>query len=166
VSTATGPDALSEHGEAEAPVDPFRDFLGAIVTRNGDGTVTARLDVRPEHLNPHGTVHGVVLYAVAGVAIAALANDGVHSGVVSAVHLDYLRPAQAGDLLAAVAEVDVRTEREDVIGVRVRRLPDAVLSAEPPLDGDASDPSGDIDAGELVLRASARATRRRRTSAS
>jgi acyl-CoA thioesterase len=124
-----------------APADPFRDFLGAEVTRNADGTVTATLAVGPEHLNPHGTVHGVVLYAVAGVAIAALANDAVHSGVVSAVHLDYLRPGRPGDVLVAHASVDTRTEREDLLLTRVSRQ----------------------DGGELLLQASARATRRKRT---
>ena len=54
-----------------------------------------------------------MLYAVAGVALAAAANDADSSGIVSAVHIDYVAPAQVGEVLTATALGIERTARED-----------------------------------------------------
>ncbi|HEY0360502.1 MAG TPA: hotdog fold thioesterase [Mycobacteriales bacterium] len=121
--------------------DAFAQFLGIGVTRRGDGRAESRLEIAPQHLNPHGTAHGALLYSLAGVALAAAANDERHSGVVSAVHIDYVRPARLGDALVARAEVAERLPREDLFDIRVVRGPD----------------------GELVARAQGRATRRERS---
>jgi len=120
--------------------DTFAALLGVAVHRDGEGRAEARLTVGPHHLNPHGTAHGAVLYTVGGVALAAAANNATYSGVVSAVHVDYVRPALLGEDLVARAEVAERTDREDLFVVRVTRAAD----------------------GELLARLAGRATRRRR----
>jgi len=120
--------------------DAFARLLGITVTRLGAGQAQAALTVGPDHLNPHGTAHGALIYSLAGVALAAAANDDEHSGVVSAVHIDYLHPAMAGDALLARAEPTERLAREDVFAVRVVRASD----------------------GQVVARLTGRATRRRR----
>jgi acyl-CoA thioesterase len=121
--------------------DAFADFLGAQVTQLGGGDATAELTFGPQHLNPHGTGHGSCIYALAGLALAAAANNDTHSGVVSAVHIDYLRPVREGDTLIARARVAERLPREDIFEIRVLRGED------------------------LVARASGRANRRERTPA-
>jgi acyl-CoA thioesterase len=118
--------------------DAFADFLGMTVTRHGGGRADASLEVAEQHLNPHRTAHGALLYSLAGVALAAAANDEEHSGVVSAVTIDYVRPARLGDALVAHAAVAERLAKEDLFEIRVVR------------------------SGELVARAHARATRRAR----
>lgn len=138
--------ALPDDGRCDVtPVHPdtFAALLGIGLRRGEDGSVEAALTVGPHHLNPHGTAHGAVLYAVGGVALAAAANDRDHVGLVSAVHIDYLRPARMGDHLVARAELAERTEREDVFTVRV-------------VTGDRRD---------VVARLSGRVSRRTRTSA-
>jgi acyl-CoA thioesterase len=122
--------------------DRFAALLGITVDAQGDGRASATIVAGLEHTNPHDTVHGAVFYAVAGAAIAAAANDAVHSGVITSVLIDYLRPAHPGDTLRADAQVAERLEREDLFVARVNRV----------------GPNGD----ELVARATARGTRRTR----
>jgi acyl-CoA thioesterase len=109
--------------------DTFAALLGIGVDRIGGGVVEATMTVGPHHLNPHGTAHGAVIYAVGGVALAAVANDAEHSGIVSAVQIDYVRPARMGDHLVARAELAERTPREDLYVIRVVTGPDRELVA-------------------------------------
>ena len=102
--------------------DTFAALLGIGVERCGDGVAETAVTVGPHHLNPHGTAHGALLYALGGIALAAAANDAEHSGLVSGVHVDYLRPAHLGDRLRARAELAERTPREDLYVVRVVRV--------------------------------------------
>jgi acyl-CoA thioesterase len=123
--------------------DMFATLLGITAQRLADGVTEAEVTVGPGHLNPHGTAHGAFLYALGGVALAAAANDERHSGLVSAVHVDYLRPAHRGDRLVARAELTERTAREDLFVVRILRVGD----------------------DEVVARLSGRASRRSRREA-
>jgi acyl-CoA thioesterase len=130
--TAAGPKA-----------DAFAALLGIDVQRRGPGHTVATLTTTEDHANPHGTVHGAVFYAVAGAAIAAAANDQEHSGIVTSVLVEYLRPAAIGNVLRAEVSREVSTEREDVFVGTVHR-------------GDESDP------GEVLAWIRARGTRRSR----
>jgi acyl-CoA thioesterase len=120
--------------------DAYAALLGIEVAGHGGGRAVARVTVSGDHLNPHGTAHGSFLFSLAGIALAAAANDDEHSGVVSGVHIDYVRPARPGDDLVATAEVAERLAKEDLFVVRVTH------------------------GHELVARASARANRRTRTA--
>ncbi len=108
--------------------DAYAALLGIAVVGFGGGRAEARVVVTDDHLNPHGTTHGAFLYSLAGVALAAAANDAEHSGVVSSVHIDYLRPSHVGDALVATASVLERLPREDLFAVRVVRSDDEVIA--------------------------------------
>jgi acyl-CoA thioesterase len=112
-----------------APHDPFAEYLGATITQLGGGNATAELTFGAQHLNPHGTGHGSCIYALAGLALAAAANNETHSGVVSAVQIDYLQPVREGDTLIARAAVQERLPREDIFVIRVLRGDDIVARA-------------------------------------
>jgi acyl-CoA thioesterase len=101
--------------------DAFAALLGIDVQRRGAGHTVASLTTDDRHANPHGTVHGAVFYAVAGAALAAAANDDEHSGIVTSVLVEYLRPAAIGDVLSAEVSRGVSTEREDIFIGTVRR---------------------------------------------
>jgi acyl-CoA thioesterase len=101
--------------------DEFSRLLGIQVRRLGPGHAVATVDTAPHHANPHGTVHGVVFYAVAGAALAAAANDDEHSGMVSSVLVEYLQPAAIGDALHAEVSREISTDREDIFTGAVRR---------------------------------------------
>jgi len=113
---------------APAP-DAYARLLGIEVTQHGGGHAEAHVTVTGDHLNPHGTAHGSFLFSLAGIALAAAANDAEHSGVVSAVHIDYLSPAREGDRLLATAQVGERMPKEDLFVVRVTRGDDVVARA-------------------------------------
>jgi acyl-CoA thioesterase len=104
---------------SEPPDDPFAESLGIEVLRLGSGHTRASLTSAANHANPHGTVHGVVLYAVAGAAIAAAGNDAERSWMISTLSVDYLRPAQVGDRLSAEVQRDEQTTREDLYVARI-----------------------------------------------
>jgi acyl-CoA thioesterase len=101
--------------------DAFASHLGIWVRRRGDGHTVATLRTTGDHANPHGTVHGAVFYAVAGAAVAAAANDDDHSGIISSVLVEYLRPAAIGDELFAEVTREASTDREDIFTGTVNR---------------------------------------------
>ncbi len=101
--------------------DEFAALLGIGILRLGPGLTLATMTTDGRHANPHGTVHGAVFYAVAGAAVAAAANDEEHSGIVSSVQVDNLRPADIGDVLQAEISREATTGREDVFTGTVRR---------------------------------------------
>jgi acyl-CoA thioesterase len=122
--------------------DAFAALLGIEVARRSAGHTVATLTTDERHANPHGTVHGAVFYAVCGAAVAAAANDADHSGIISSVLVEYLRPATIGDELFAEVTRDVSTDREDIFTGTVRRG----------------------ERGELLAWVRARGTRRARSS--
>jgi acyl-CoA thioesterase len=109
--------------------DEFAALLGIAVERRGPGHTVATLVTSTQHANPHGTVHGAVLYAVAGSAVAAAANDEEHSGIISSVLVEYLQPAAIGDVLKAEVTREISTEREDIFTGSVHRGEDGDLLA-------------------------------------
>jgi acyl-CoA thioesterase len=101
--------------------DAFAALLGIEVERRAPGHTVATLTTTDDHANPHGTVHGAVFYAVAGAAVAAAANDAEHSGIVTSVLVEYLRPGDLGDTLVAEISREISTAREDIFTGTVRR---------------------------------------------
>jgi len=98
--------------------DAYAGLLGIAVVGDGDDSAVARVVVGEDHLNPHRTTHGAFLFSLAGVALAAAANNPRHSGVVSAVHIDYVHPSTAGDALVASAGGGATAARRPVRGPR------------------------------------------------
>ena len=101
--------------------DEFAAHLGIDVVRRRTGHTVAVLRTETQHANPHGTVHGAAFYAVAGAAVAAAANDDEHSGIITSVLVEYLRPAAIGDELYAEVQREASTEREDIFTGTVLR---------------------------------------------
>lgn len=53
----------------------FGKFVGVHFLERGEGTCKARLDIRPEHTNPIGTVHGGCLFTLADAACGIAASS-------------------------------------------------------------------------------------------
>jgi acyl-CoA thioesterase len=86
---------------------PLASFLGMTVERPTAGLATTRLTARPDHLNPHGTVHGAVFFALVDTAMGAATMGVLGEGDLCAsidVQLRFLRPVVEGELVAT-AEV-------------------------------------------------------------
>ncbi len=114
---------------AELGQDTFAEFIGATVERLESGRAQSQLTIGANHLNPHGTAHGAVLYSLSGVAIAAAINDEQTSGIVFSASIDYLAPSRDGDLLVAEAVVDEDAPNQWTVAVTITRPSDGVVVA-------------------------------------
>lgn len=99
--------------------DRFAQSLGIDVTRLAPGQVEASATVAEENTNPHSTAHGAFIFSLVGAAVAAAANDPDMSGVARTISIDYLRPAQIGDKLKALAVTEEALDRETMFTVRI-----------------------------------------------
>jgi acyl-CoA thioesterase len=102
-------------------VGPFADLLGARRAAMGDGRSCFELTVRPEHMNPHGVVHGGVVYTLVDYAMGGALTSRLAPGERCAtleIKINYLAPATEGRL-AAEARVVERSTRIGVLDARV-----------------------------------------------
>ena len=79
----------------------FAERLGVTVEDTGDGEATLGFEVRDEHLNPAGTLHGGVVATlvdtVMGQAVRTTTGDG-EVPATSQLTVTYLRPGRPGRL--------------------------------------------------------------------
>ncbi|MGY1726823.1 PaaI family thioesterase [Geodermatophilus sp. SYSU D01062] len=79
----------------------FAGRLGATVQDAADGAATLAFEVRDEHLNPAGTLHGGVVATlvdtVMGQAVRSTTGDG-EVPATSQLTVTYLRPGRPGPL--------------------------------------------------------------------
>jgi acyl-CoA thioesterase len=80
---------------------PFADLIGFEITARGEGRCTSELDADESHLNPHGIVHGAVLYALADTAMGGALTSVLEAGELCStieIKINYFRPARPGHL--------------------------------------------------------------------
>lgn len=85
------------------PQFPLRDMLGFTIERHGPGDASAILDVDERHINPHGTVHGAVMFMLLDTAMGAATMSIVEPGNWCStvdIHIRYLAPCFGGRLTA------------------------------------------------------------------
>jgi acyl-CoA thioesterase len=95
--------------------------LGIEVVEAADGKATARMQVRADMVNGHGTAHGAFVFAVADTAFACACNSHGPVTVAAAADITFVAPALLGDLLEARAEERTRFGRSGIYDVTVRR---------------------------------------------
>lgn len=82
----------------------LQEQLGFTIER-GDGSATARLVCDERHLNPHGTVHGAVPFALVDTAMGAAAMSVLDESSMCAsieIQIRFLEPVFTGELSATV----------------------------------------------------------------
>ena len=97
------------------------DYLGIRTTDVGPGTMTAELDIRPELLNPFGTVHGGVLAALTDHVLGAVLYPVITKGAWAAttqLNLNFTAPIKDGTLTAR-SEIISLTKRTAVVRIDV-----------------------------------------------
>lgn len=84
----------------------FVGYLGCQVERHADGKVTATLEIRQQHLNKMGNVHGGVLAAILDIVMGATAHHTRRDNTIVTTNLNvhYLSPPR-GDKLFATGEI-------------------------------------------------------------
>jgi len=85
--------------------DAFARHLGVEVGSYGDGRATARLALRPEHLNSAGSAHGGVIFALADAAFAAASNSHGTLALAIEASISYFAAVREGVLVAEAREV-------------------------------------------------------------
>jgi uncharacterized protein (TIGR00369 family) len=97
------------------------EYLAIRTTEVGPGTMTAELEVRPELLNPFGSVHGGVLAALADHVLGAVLYPVIPKGAWAAttqLNVNFLAPVREG-VLTARSEVISLTKRTAVVRIDV-----------------------------------------------
>ena len=86
----------------DGPVFPLREMLGFTI-ETGEGVATAWLDVDERHINPHGTVHGGVMFILLDTAMGGATMSVLDEGTMCAtvdIHTRFLAPCFSGTLTA------------------------------------------------------------------
>lgn len=82
--------------------NPFAELIDLRVQARSAGSSILSLTVAPQHLNPHGVVHGAVLYALAdtgmGTALYPTLADGEICATIE-IKMNYFKPVSEGDVL-------------------------------------------------------------------
>ncbi len=99
---------------------PYARFLGAELVRTEEGLIEIRLPFRDDFLRMDDSdwYHGGIISALADIAgaFAVLMAAGEGSGATIDLRIDYLKPAQRGDLVAIgrVVKIGRRICRADM----------------------------------------------------
>ena len=83
------------------PPTGFQKVIGLDIFEREDGRSQSRIDIGDEHMNPHGVVHGAVMYSMADTGMGAavytkLADD--ESCATIELKMVYIAPAREGTL--------------------------------------------------------------------
>lgn len=126
---------MTDAGAGEAtPEDPgtgpFADLLGLRRATMEDGRCRFEATVRPGHMNPHGVVHGGVVYTLVDYAMGGAVTSRLAPGERCAtleIKINYLAPVSEGRI-AAEAWVVARTARVAVLEARVQADGDRLVA--------------------------------------
>jgi acyl-CoA thioesterase len=118
-------------GERSDPgIGPFAELLGARRAHMSEGTCRFELTAESRHLNPHGVVHGGVVYSLVDYAMGGALTSRLARGERCAtleIKINYLATAAAGPLAALATVVD-RTARIAVLEARVTDGADRLIA--------------------------------------
>ena len=92
---------MADDGADDGDLGGFAGGLGARVREGDDGAATITFEVRDEHLNPAGTLHGGVLATLVDTAMGQAVRSTTGEGelpATSQLTVTYLRPGRPGPL--------------------------------------------------------------------
>lgn len=111
---------MGETGQ-DPGVGPLADLLGMRRIAMEGGRARFDLTTRAEHLNPHGAVHGGVIYTLVDYAMGGALTSRLEAGERCAtleVKIHYLVPVSGGDVRAEAVVVS-RSRRIGVLESKV-----------------------------------------------
>jgi acyl-CoA thioesterase len=101
------------------PDDRAPQGMGMELLEIGPGTARLRMAVREDMVNCHGICHGGYIFAVADTAFAYACNSYNHRAVASGVDINFVAPAQLGDVLTAHGHARQQGGRNGVYDIEV-----------------------------------------------
>src|SRR5512134_1856870 len=87
--------------------DAFARHLGIEITEAVSGRAGGRMEIRPEHLNSAGTVHGGAIYGLADAVFAVASNSHGTLAMAIDVSISYFKAIRNGTLFAEGEEVSL-----------------------------------------------------------
>jgi uncharacterized protein (TIGR00369 family) len=90
-----------------ARTSPFIELIGPLYTCDDERGIVIGLEVRRDHLNTRGRLHGAIVAALADIVLgrnAAAATDPPTPLVTSSLTIDFIAAADEGDWIEATAE--------------------------------------------------------------
>lgn len=112
IAAAVGAAMYARDGASQA--------LGMTLEEVRPGYARLRMTVRRDMLNGHGTCHGGLVFALADSAFAFACNSRDVATVASGCTIEFLAPAEEGDVLVAEAQERSLEGRTGVYDVDVR----------------------------------------------
>lgn len=107
----TGLDRARAILEGRVPLPPIQALIGFSLVAAEDGSATFELDVRKDHYNPMGTLHGGVLCDIGDAAMGCATMTTLASGesfTTLELKINFFKPVWSGKLQAK-AEILKRT---------------------------------------------------------
>ena len=99
--------------------DPASRRLGMALDAIGPGHARMTMAVRDDMLNGHAMCHGGYIFMLADSAFAFACNSHNFNTVGAGCSIEYLAPAQLGDMLTAEANEQALSGKTGVYDVRV-----------------------------------------------
>ena len=96
-------------------------LLGIELLDYGEGWARARLTVRDDMVNGHGTCHGGVIFSLADTAFACACNSWGPVTVAAGADITFVAPGRRGDVLTAEARMRASYGRNGIYDVTVTR---------------------------------------------
>lgn len=93
---------------------PFAELIGFTEEPAAIGNSILQIAIREPHLNPHGVVHGAVLYALADTGMGSALYPGLAQGELCAtiqITMNYFRPVREGGVVRCETQLVNRGKR-------------------------------------------------------
>ena len=96
-----------------------RETVGMDLVSCEPGRARMRMVVQGKHLNGHQTCHGGFIFTLADSTFAFACNSHNHNAVAAACSIEFLKPAQLGDVLSTEGVEQVLSGRHGIYDVKV-----------------------------------------------
>lgn len=128
-NTVTPEAIAAKVGETMFAVDvASKTTMGMELLLCAPGHARMRMQVREFHLNGHGICHGGFIFTLADSTFAFACNSHNNNAVAAAASIEFLKPAQLGDVLTSSGVEQVLVGRHGVYDMTVRNQRDEVIA--------------------------------------
>ena len=128
-NTVTPEAIAAKVGETMFAVDvASKATMGMELLLCAPGHARMRMQVREFHLNGHGICHGGFIFTLADSTFAFACNSHNNNAVAAAASIEFLKPAQLGDVLTSTGVEQVLIGRHGVYDMTVRNQRDEVIA--------------------------------------
>ena len=108
--------------------DSTSQSLGLELLAIGPGSARMRLPIQSTMTNGLGICHGGFIFLLADTSFAYACNSQNQRSVAASAQIEFLAPAQRGEVLTAVAVEQHRAGRSGVYDIRVTNQADTLIA--------------------------------------